>query len=170
MIISTNCSKYGKKLITDCASYKIHGNVSPAEENHFLMDWTAQRLQDRSFLSKKIGSTQREIAKTEDKSVKADTTDHISHKLGRYEIIEKNMGQLFWKSPSGLGSLKVGRCHIKGSILFLEPGKTELSSLLKKRIYPTVDLPARLAKNQIFLYELHHLLFQNWWYLQKVRR
>jgi len=43
-----------------------------------------------------------------------------------------NNGKLFWKSPSGLDTLKKGRCHIKGSILFLEPGATEQSSLLKR--------------------------------------
>jgi hypothetical protein len=52
------------------------------------------------------------------------------------------MGQLFWKSPSGLGSLKVGKCHIKGSILFLEPGKTELSSPKKREfIQQLICLP-----------------------------
>jgi hypothetical protein len=122
-----------------CASYKIHGCKSGRRKP--LFDGLDSQLQDEVFIEKN-GSTQREIAKTEDKSVKADTTDHISHKLGRYEIIEKNMGQLFWKSPSGLGSLKVGRCHIKGSILFLEPGKTELSSPKKREfIQQLICLP-----------------------------
>ena len=53
-------------------------------------------------------------------------------KLGRYEIREMDNGQLFWKSPGGVGSLKRGRCHIKGSILFLEPGEIEQSELMKK--------------------------------------
>jgi hypothetical protein len=66
------------------------------------------------------------------KSVKVDTPNHISYKLHRYEIMEKNHGQLFWKSYGGLRSLKKGRCHIKGSILFLEPGETGLSKLMKK--------------------------------------
>ena len=112
-----------------CASYKIHECKSGRGKP--LFDRSGNRSQDEAIIEKN-GSTQIEIAKTEDKSVKADTMDHISHKLGRYEITEINNGKLFWKSPSGLGTLKKGRCHIKGSILFLEPGATEQSSLLKK--------------------------------------
>jgi hypothetical protein len=53
-----------------------------------------------------------------------------------------NNGQLFWKSPSGLGTLKKGRCHIKGNILFLEPGETEPSSLLRRQfIQQLIRLP-----------------------------
>ena len=112
-----------------CASHKIHECKSGRSKP--LFDRSGNRSQDEAIIEKN-GSTQREIAKTEDKSVKADTIDHISHKLGRYEIIEMNNGKLFWKSPSGLGTLKKGRCHIKGSILFLEPGETEPSSLMKR--------------------------------------
>jgi hypothetical protein len=53
-----------------------------------------------------------------------------------------NNGQLFWKSPSGLCTFKKGRCHIKGSILFLESGETEQSSLLKREfIQQLIRLP-----------------------------
>jgi hypothetical protein len=112
-----------------CASYKIRESKSGSKKP--LFEELDNRLQNEAIL-RKNGSTQREVAETRRKSVKVDTTAHISHKLGRYEIIEKNMGQLFWKSYSGLGSLKVGRCHIKGGILFLEPGETEQSRLLKR--------------------------------------
>jgi hypothetical protein len=112
-----------------CASYKIHECKSGRSKP--LFDRSGNRSQDEAIIEKN-GSTQREIAKTEDKSVKADTMDHISHKLGRYEITEMNNGKLFWKSCSGLGTLKKGRCHIKGSIFFLEPGATEQSSLLRR--------------------------------------
>ena len=112
-----------------CASYKIYECRSGSRKPLFQgMD---SRLNNETIL-RKNGSTQREFAKNGRKSVKADTTDHISHKLGRYEIIEKNMGQLFWKSHSGFGNLKKGRCHIRGSILFLEPGETEPSNLMKR--------------------------------------
>jgi hypothetical protein len=122
-----------------CACYKIHECKSGRSKP--LFDRLGNRSQDEAIIEKN-GSTQIEIAKTEDKSVKADTMDHISHKLGRYEITEMNNGQLFWKSPSGLGTLKRGRCHIKGSILFLEPGATEQSSLLKRAfIQQLIRLP-----------------------------
>jgi len=77
----------------------------------------------------------KEATKAVRKSVNVDTKKHISYKLRRYEIIEKNNGQLFWKSHSGLGSFKKGkkgRCHIKGGILFLEPGEIVLPSLRKR--------------------------------------
>jgi hypothetical protein len=112
-----------------CASYKIHECKSGRSKP--LFDRSGNRSQDEAIIEKNR-STQIEIAKTEDKSVKADTMDHISHKLGRYEITEMNTGKLFWKSPGGLGSIKKGRCHIRNSILFLEPGETEQSSLLKR--------------------------------------
>lgn len=112
-----------------CASYKIHECKSGSRKP--LFDGLDSRLKNEAIL-RKNGSTQKEVTKTGCKSVKVDTTEHISYKLRRYEIIEKDNGQLFWKSPGGLGSIKKGRCHIKGSILFLEPGETEQSSLLKR--------------------------------------
>jgi hypothetical protein len=111
-----------------CASFKIRESKSGSRKPVFKeLD---SRLQDKAIL--KDGSTQRETADTMRKSVKVDTTEHISYKLDRYKITEMNIGQLLWKSPGGLGTLKKGRCHIKDSILFLEPGETEQSSLLKK--------------------------------------
>jgi len=112
-----------------CASYKFHECKSGSRKP--LFDGLDSRLKNEAIL-RKNGSTQKEVTKTGCKSVKVDTTEHISYKLRRYEIIEKDNGQLFWKSPGGLGSIKKGRCHIKGSILFLEPGETEQSSLLKR--------------------------------------
>ena len=113
-----------------CASYKIYKCKSGSRKP--ILEGMNGRLQNKAIL-RKNGSTQREVAKTTCKSVKAYPTDHISYKLRRYEIIERNAGQLFWKSHSGLGNLKKGRCHIKGSILFLESGETELSSLKKRQ-------------------------------------
>ena len=121
-----------------CASYKIRESKSVSRKP--LFEGLDSRLQDEAILND--GSTQREVSKAGRKSGKADTTDHIFHKLGRYEIIEKNIGKLFWKSYSGLGSLKVGRCHIKGGILFLEPGETAQSSILKREsIQQLIRLP-----------------------------
>jgi len=112
-----------------CASYKIHECKSGSRKPP--LEGLDSRLKNEAIL-RKNGSTQKMVTQTGCKSVKVDTTEHISYKLRRYEIIEKDNGQLFWKSPGGLGSLKKGRCHIKGSILFFEPGETEQSSLLKR--------------------------------------
>jgi hypothetical protein len=112
-----------------CASYKIYECKSGSRKP--LFEGMDSRLQNKAIL-RKNGSTQKEVAKSARKSVEVNTIDHISYKLRRYEIIEKNDGQLLWKSRSGLGNLKKGRCHIKGSILLLEPGETEPSSLMKR--------------------------------------
>jgi hypothetical protein len=112
-----------------CASYKIYECKSGSKK--LLFEELDSRFQNEAIL-RKHESTQREVAETRRKSVKVDTTAHISYKLARYKITEMNNGQMLWKSPSGLGTLKKGRCHIKDSILFLEPGETEQFSLLKR--------------------------------------
>jgi len=112
-----------------CASYKIHECKSGSRKPP--LEGLDSRLKNEAIL-RKNGSTQKMVTQTGCKSVKVDTTEHISYKLRRYEIIEKDNGQLFWKSPGGLGSLKKGRCRIRDSILFLEPGETEQSRLLKR--------------------------------------
>jgi len=112
-----------------CASYQIceckFGSRKP------LFDGFDSRSPNEVVIGKN-GSSQRGLAKTEPKALKADTTEPICYKLGRCEIIEMNNGQLFWKSHSSLVSSKAGRCYVKGKILFLEPGEAELSSLKKK--------------------------------------
>ena len=118
-----------KKTKYYCASYQICECKSGSRK--LLFDGLDSRLQNEVFIGKN-GSTQRDLAKTEHKAVKADTREYICYKLGRYEIIEKNNGQLFWKSHSSLVSSKAGRCYVKGNILFLESGEAELSSLNKK--------------------------------------
>jgi hypothetical protein len=112
-----------------CASYKIYeckpGGIKPVFEE------MNSRLQNEAIL-RKNDSIKKELAKGTRKSVKLDTAEHISYKLRRYEIIEKNDGQLFWKSHSGLTNLKKGKCHIKGNILFLEPSQTVLPAVGKR--------------------------------------
>jgi hypothetical protein len=128
-----------KKTKYYCASYKIHECKSGRSKP--LFGRLDGRSQDEAIIEKN-GSTQREAPETGRKSVKVDTTEHIYYKLDRYKITEINNGQLFWKSPSGLGTLKKGRCHIKGRILFLEPGETEQSRLLKREfIQQLIRLP-----------------------------
>jgi hypothetical protein len=112
-----------------CASYKIYkcksGETKPFTGGRDSL------LPDRA-IARGNRSVRKEIAKTGPKSVKAGSTSHFSYKLQRYAIEKKNNGQLFWKSYSGLGRFKKGRCHIKGSILFLDPGETQTSGLKKR--------------------------------------
>jgi hypothetical protein len=113
-----------KKTKYYCASYKIYKCKSVIKKP--LFEGVKSWLQEEAIFREK------ELIQ-EEKSVKVDTVEHISYKLYRYEIIEKNNGQLFWKSYRGLRSFKKGRCHINGSILFLESGETGPSKLMKKK-------------------------------------
>ncbi len=114
--------KWGKTKYY-CVSYKIYKCKSVNKKPFF--EEVKSRMQDETIL-------QKNKLIQEEKSGKVDTLNQISNKLHRYEIIEKNNGQLFWKSYSGLRSFKKGQCHIKGSILFLEPGETGPHKLMKK--------------------------------------
>ena len=112
-----------------CASYKIHKCKSSSGKTIF--HGSDRRFPTKAIL-RKNGLIQNEAIQTRRKSVKADTVAHNCYRLRRYEIVEKDDGQLLWKSHGGLGRSTTGRCHIKGNILFLEPGKTGPSSLIKK--------------------------------------
>jgi hypothetical protein len=112
-----------------CASYKIYKCISGGRKPNF--EEMNSRLHKEAIL-RKNGSTQKKVAETTPKAARVDKTEHISYRLRRYEIIEKNNGQLLWKSHRGLGSIKKGRCHINGTILFLEPGETKKVSPVKE--------------------------------------
>jgi hypothetical protein len=130
-----------------CASCTIYECISGSRTR--LFEGIDNRLKNGVIL-RQNGSTKRAIAEAGFKSIKADTTALISYKLGRYEITEMNNGQLFWKSPCGLGSLKMGRCHIRGSILFLEPGKTEQSGLKKKEFLQQLNQLPHWVRTKYF--------------------
>ena len=102
-----------------------------------LPKWEKTKYYCASYKIYECPSTRREqlfdgVKSPARKSVNVDIKRHFSYKLQRYEIIEKNNGHFFWKSYGGLGSLKKGRCYIKGNILFLEADETELSDHRKK--------------------------------------
>jgi hypothetical protein len=112
-----------------CASYKICECRSVRSEP--LFEGVKSWLQGETIIQKNE-LIQKAAITAALKSGKVDTKKHISHKLQRYEIIEKNNGQFFWKSYGHLGGFKKGRCYIRGNILFLEAGGTELSGHRKK--------------------------------------
>jgi hypothetical protein len=121
-----------------CTSYKIFkcnsGDGKPSFEE------INSRLQKEAWL-RKNELTPNEIGGTHRKPSKKGTTEQICYKLHGYEIIEKNNGQLLWQTRRGLGSIKKGGCHINGTILFLEPGKTEKIRPVKEASRP--GLPGR---------------------------
>ena len=118
-----------EKTICYCASYRIYKCESVRKPP---LGRVGIQL-DNQTASTEYRSTRREVVKTGDESEKVVTREDTSYKLGRYEIIEKYDGQLFWKSHSGLGSPKGGKCHIMGNILFIGPRETETSGLMKRQ-------------------------------------
>lgn len=67
----------------------------------------------------------------------------LSYKLGRYKIIEGTIGELWWESHCGLGSVQTGRCFIEGNILILGPREAENPGLLKREFMEHLSkLPA----------------------------
>ena len=138
-----------KKTKYYCASYKID---------------KCQSVSRKPFLEEVISGNQDEAIpqKNEliqkEKSVKVDTLNPISYKIQRYEIMEKNNVQLFWKSYSGLRSLKKGRCYIRGNILFLEPRETGLSKLMKKEFLQQLNQLPEWDKTKYFCagYTIHY--------------
>jgi hypothetical protein len=122
-----------------CTSFKIYECKSGKTQS--LFEGRDSRLQKETIL-KKNASTLKEVTTNKYKSVKADGSGDLSYKIYRYEIIERNKGQLFWKSYGGLNSLKEGRCCINGSILFLEHGLAEQSGFKKRKfLQKLIQLP-----------------------------
>ena len=57
--------------------------------------------------------------------------EDTSYGLGRFEIIEKKNGEIWWETHAGCGRLRAGKCFIVGEILFIGPYKTEKPGFLK---------------------------------------
>lgn len=111
------CSNY---TIRDCRSGR---KLAPKE----ISEWTGNRthpVKYADFPQRPFGnpiSTEGQVPETE-----------VSYKLGRYEITKKTNGQVWWKTYSGRGSLREGKCIIAGDILFMEVGNTEETGNLKQ--------------------------------------
>lgn len=58
-------------------------------------------------------------------------TKDTSYRLGRFEIIEKKNGGMWWETHAGFGRLRSGKCFIVGEILFIAPYKMEEPGFLK---------------------------------------
>jgi hypothetical protein len=67
------------------------------------------------------------------------STEDVSYRLGKYEIIQKPSGQLWWKTPSGRTALRVGKSIIAGDILFIGAGETEEPSNLRRQFLQRLD-------------------------------
>lgn len=54
-----------------------------------------------------------------------------SYRLGQYEIIHQDDGEIRWKAHGGFAAVKGGRCFVEGQVLFIGPGETEAVGPLK---------------------------------------
>jgi hypothetical protein len=69
----------------------------------------------------------------------SDSTEDRSYRLGRYEIILKPSGEVWWKTPSGRTGLRVGKSIIVRDILFIGAGETEERSHLRRQFLERLD-------------------------------
>ncbi len=64
----------------------------------------------------------------------------IYYRLAEYKIIESDDGHIWWEKHSGFCAVKMGRCFVNGSILFIEPGRTsEDNGFLKGEFLDQLD-------------------------------
>jgi hypothetical protein len=84
-------------------------------------------------------------------------TEDVSYRLGRYEIIQKRSGQVWWKTPSGRTGLRVGKSIIAGDILFIGTVETEEPGNLRRQFIDRLDqLPEwRTTQYYSLSYALH---------------
>ena len=67
------------------------------------------------------------------------STEDVSYRLGRYEIIRKPNGQVWWKIPSGRTGLRIGKGIITGDILFIGAVETEEPGNLQSQFLERLD-------------------------------
>ena len=62
-----------------------------------------------------------------------------SFRLGRFEIIEKSGGEIWWKAHGGFASQKNGKCFIEGNILFIGPSEKDEEGFLINEFIEYLD-------------------------------
>ncbi len=77
-------------------------------------------------------------------------TKDTSYRLGRYEIIEKENGEVWWETHSGFGLLRAGKCFIEGKILFIGPYKTEEPGFLKGEFIEHLNKLSKWEKTKYY--------------------
>ena len=79
-----------------------------------------------------------------------DSTEDASFRLGRYEIIQKPTGQVWWKTPSGHTGLREGKSIIVGDILFIGAAETEEPGHLRRRFLERLDQLPKWGTTQYY--------------------
>jgi len=104
-----------------CSNYRTYncktGKIPPFQE---MFSQTHANIADRE-------------ARTKQNNIKhIEIVEDICYRLGRYKIIEKNNGRVWWESHRRLNISKAGRCFTEGNILFMMPAEIEKTGLVKK--------------------------------------
>jgi hypothetical protein len=72
------------------------------------------------------------------------------YRLAEYEIIESKDGSIWWETHSGFCSVRMGRCFVSGSILFIESAYTsEENGFLKGEYLDQLDRLSKWKKPNI---------------------
>jgi len=82
--------------------------------------------------------------------IQPEIREDISYRLGRYEIIEKNNGQICWESHRRLNILKTGKCFTEGDILFMEPAESEKTGLVKNEFIQRLNRLPNWTKSSYY--------------------
>jgi len=57
----------------------------------------------------------------------------VAFRLQRYEITKKSDGQILWKTPAGLNTVRGGTCTVLEDILFIGPQQDTQSDLIRRK-------------------------------------
>jgi len=73
------------------------------------------------------------------------------YRLAEYEIIESKDGSIWWETHSGFCSVRMGRCFVSGSILFVESAYTsEENGFLKGEYLDQLDRLSKWKKTKYY--------------------
>ena len=78
------------------------------------------------------------------------STEDVSYRLGKYEIILKPSGQLWWKTPSAHTGLRVGKSIIAGDIVFIGAVESEEPGNLRHRSIDRLDQLPEWRRTQYY--------------------
>jgi hypothetical protein len=75
---------------------------------------------------------------------------NTAYRLAEYKVIENELGDLWWESHMGLGSLKIGKCFINGDILFIKPSDSTGPGFLKGEFLDHLNKLPKWEKTDFF--------------------
>ena len=79
------------------------------------------------------------------------------YRLAEYKITENELGDLWWETHIGLGSLKIGKCFINGDILFIKPSDSTGPGFLKGEFLDHLNKLPKWEKTKYYCarYKIH---------------